>query len=273
MRANQTWACECGLRQEKTDSCRRCASERVGNLADPETNAVAYGMARKRSSHEPKLFDGPRFLFLALGSVGLLAAIALLAHPWLFTAAGVLWALAGSVLLVLKLDSRRAEDVAFASELASPPIPGPDTTSFIGTVRASATIRSFLALEPCVAWRVTGRACRAPVDDAAITDFDVVADDGRVALVRGGAATVLLPVAEPIALRSLTDAQRRFLEHRGHWHPSGVTLGEAVLLPGERVALEGNPERVPRPDGYRGTVEDLLFEDRPGYPLTIRAVE
>jgi hypothetical protein len=98
-------------------------------------------------------------------------------------------------------------------------------------------LSSPLGHRPCVAWRIVGKSSAGMLDDAAMTRFAIVGDDGGPARVDGGEASISLEVG--VAHRGrptdLDDAARTFLGERL------IDPDDPTLLAGEAILAEGDP--------------------------------
>jgi hypothetical protein len=139
-----------------------------------------------------------------------------------------------------------------------------------GRVEADETLEAPLSGEPCVAFRVTGRAGPGEdrVDDAGAIAFTVVTDGGERVRVLAPPARVRIATRPRAATAAVAD----LLEPRG-LVPGALELAEGHVAPGDRVRVTGTPTQVadPRaPAGYRGDSFLRALVETDGVELEVR---
>lgn len=140
-----------------------------------------------------------------------------------------------------------------------------------GRVKASETIEAPVSHTPCVGFRVWGSAPGSEIDDAAFVTFDVVDHEGTLVRVAGSAASIALDIDDDPPLVRPDDVLADFLDDRAGLVSLGpVRLGEAVLVDGDEVIVEGVETTAAVADGYRGSRAERVIVERPGAPLVIR---
>jgi hypothetical protein len=162
-------------------------------------------------------------------------------------------------------------DHLVAIDLQPPwPVDLGDVRSVSGKVVAQQTLRSPIAEEPCVAFRLTGAAGRFAIDDAKIIPFELELGDGSIARVEGDDATVELEAPDG-ARQKANDALIDFLDDLGIDGDDDLRLGESLLRAGDQAEVRGHAvESDQAGSGYRGSRTLLTFHDIPEVPLVIR---
>jgi uncharacterized membrane protein len=155
----------------------------------------------------------------------------------------------------------------------SPPMArdAPGQVRVAGTVRVTDPVPPPLGGAPCAAFRLVGEAPGGLVDDAALTSFEVLGDGGKLVVVQGKLATVMLDIPSPPRVVRPDTRLTRFLEDRGVFpEREPLRLAEAVLVSGDRVVVMGRGEEALRGEGYRGALTTLVMRDARDGPLVTR---
>jgi hypothetical protein len=128
--------------------------------------------------------------------------------------------------------------------------------------------------QPCLAFRIAGRAGDQLLDDAAATDF-VVDVAGEPIELRASRWIISTPMPEPTKL-ALDDQQRErlaaFLRARGLSPKLGDTrLSETCVLPGDSIVAWGASEtRQAQSQGYRNPGSRRALCDTDSKPLVVQ---
>ena len=133
-----------------------------------------------------------------------------------------------------------------------------------------------LSGQPCLAYRIAGRAGDSWLDDAEAVDL-ILEEGARQVALHASRWIVDVPVAPPEP-RALDAGQRarlfRLLEARGLSSSLEPTfLAEACLLPGERIEAWGCPATEPgTEEGYRQSGIRKVLCDGDARPVVLRVV-
>lgn len=156
-----------------------------------------------------------------------------------------------------------------------PPAPAfeaPERVVRRGILHAVAPLTSPVTGEPCVGFRVVGRAGRFVVDDAAVAPFELVTPEGTRVAVLASASELELPVCVSEPTEGAIERVERFLCERGVDVANtgiGIVVTEGVLREGEEVVVEGVLE-PPKAIGYRQCASNEVLIGRSDQPVIVR---
>lgn len=284
MRTDQTRLCaRCALRFSRKRSCPSCAARGFDLRGALDRQVAIEKLRRPAKWRLPSPSSGCVVAFFLTSVIVLTFAIgfglAFVFHsPALALAAYFVVPVVCTLLWGLAFPDAhlRAEPSDPPHRYASVevhPIPLDDgEPAVVGEVVANETLTSPLSGTVCVAFRLVGRSGPMEIDDAGLVPFEVNGDAGA-ALVDSEDGCVAIEPGDPVPVEP-NAALTSFLTARGVIEGQQIDLAEAVLRPGDRVAVSGaRSERDRgRGDGYRGTESIVVLRDEPDLPVVIRAV-
>jgi hypothetical protein len=287
-------------RTDQTKLCRTCAA-RFGGIECPGCGESAcLDLSRRKERRLAIAWAAERFAgrrvhpFLAPEESPLHApSAAPLAIAVALTVLALdhgLWLAAiGSALLAVVLVTRRLRGREFprlsggarSSSLSSlhaigvlPPALPPASEERVarrGSARSDAPLEAPLSGEPCIAFRLVGRAGDCLVDDAAAAPFVLAPRDGPPVTVLSSACVLDVPVHRVAAAPGALARVRRFLAERGvNGRADPIELAEGVIRNGDEVAIEGVLESVASGAGYRGSAHAEFVVGRTDAPVVVR---
>ena len=288
MRVGQTFACgRCALRFARVLACPECGSEALFDLRDPAARkSLARRLGRLSLLGRILLPLAERgydtVFFVTLIVVVTLAAmvVAMISGSLLaYFGAYLVVPIAGTVAWVLLwpklLEHLEEPKHRRALRIHAPPrLAAAARTTLGGTVRGESSLVAPLSGRACVAYRLVGRVGDDAIDDAAVSgSFEIELDEPDAKLELDGICfelpapsperTEVGPVLAPLLSPLLAIGEDGVRGAR-------ADLAEAILVPGDRVEVEGHREARTAPDGYRGTKRAVVLAVHGASPLRIR---
>jgi hypothetical protein len=281
----------CFARQVHLDACARCGGALLDLRVPGDRAAVAERIAAEARHRAARTRQSGRELqVIVMGAVigggGLLLSMASgLGDLWFALAmlAGLvvmpllLWAVTHRIAdepdgAVLRSVTPRLESVdRVRAEAGAPPRARARAT---GRVRVTRPVEAPVSGRPCAAARVTGMAFGV-VDDAVCGAFELLDAQGAVvARYDGAGVAVDVSVGDATVSEGAGDALRAFLDERMVYQDGArVSLGEAVIVDGDLVTLEGPADDAVVAAGYRETRAVKAFAGTGAWPVVLRRDE
>lgn len=293
MRGERHHVCTgCFARQVRLDACARCGRQGLLDLRVPaDRDAVAARVAAEASRRAARARQGRRELQVimmgaAVGGVALLSHVAPVVSLNIVTALVLAGLMVGTYWVtgflrsladapdaaVLRAVTPRLESVdRVRAEAIGPPRALARVT---GRVRVTRPVEAPVSGRPCAAARVTGTAFGA-VDDAVCGSFEVLdARGGVVARFDGAGVAVDVPVGDAAVSEGAGGALRAFLDERLVYQEGArVSLGEALIVDGDLVTLEGPAGDAVVAEGYRENRAVKVFAGTGAWPVALRREE